>query len=170
MESSRIENPGVGIDPETLSRLTGGRGDQAPVELDATPREKSRLEWEILASMKGTESKVPTGSRGTAQQSTVEGAELDWDAPPPYDQSFGNERRQVSTAVLGKVPFLLSRTNVLTFLDNGRISMMFRGHGHNFTTLPPLPEYEPQVERMRTFASHSYPILNIVIQVVGSRG
>lgn len=47
---------------------------------------------------------------------------------------------------------------------------MFRGRGHDFTTLPPLPTYEPQVEKQMTYAAHSYPLLNIVIQVVGSRG
>lgn len=41
---------------------------------------------------------------------------------------------------------------------------------HKFTALPPLPTYEPQVERQRSQAAFSFPLLNIVIQVVGSRG
>jgi len=55
-------------------------------------------------------------------------------------------------------------------LDNGRISMFFHGQGRDFTTLPPLPQYEPREEQMKNFAARSFPLLNIVIQVVGSRG
>lgn len=48
--------------------------------------------------------------------------------------------------------------------------MFFHGHGQDFTTLPPLPQYEPREEQMKNFAARSFPLLNIVIQVVGSRG
>lgn len=49
--------------------------------------------------------------------------------------------------------------------------MQFNGRGHEkVAVLPPLPEYLPQVEQEREYAAHSYPFLNIVIQVVGSRG
>jgi len=48
--------------------------------------------------------------------------------------------------------------------------MFFQGQSHDFTTLPPLPQYEPREEQMKNFAARSFPLLNIVIQVVGSRG
>lgn len=129
--------------------------------------EKSRIERETLAVLEGRSEKKHAGSEKLARHFTappiIEQAEIarddgmDWDAPPPaYEQSFGDERQRISTAVL----------------DNGRISMMFRGRGsmHKFTALPPLPTYEPHVERQRSQAAFSFPLLNIVIQVVGSRG
>lgn len=49
--------------------------------------------------------------------------------------------------------------------------MQFNGRGHEkLAFLPPVPEAEPQLERERDEAVHSFPLLNIVIQVVGSRG
>ena len=48
--------------------------------------------------------------------------------------------------------------------------MQFKGQGRDFTTLPRLPTFEPQVEERQNFAAQSYPLLNIIIQVVGSRG
>jgi len=48
--------------------------------------------------------------------------------------------------------------------------MYFGGTGDDYPTLPPLPVYEPQEEQMRSSAAHSCPLLNIVIQIVGSRG
>ncbi|PVH82903.1 glycosyltransferase family 1 protein [Cadophora sp. DSE1049] len=117
--------------------------------------------------LEGRSEKKHAASEKLARHSTappiIEQAEIarddgmDWDAPPPaYEQSFGDERQRISTAVL----------------DNGRISMMFRGRGsmHKFAALPPLPTYEPHVERQRSQAAFSFPLLNIVIQVVGSRG
>ncbi|KAF7939331.1 uncharacterized protein EAE97_007411 [Botrytis byssoidea] len=77
---------------------------------------------------------------------------INWDAPPPYEElyAFGNEESGVSTSVQ----------------DNGRISMAFVG---NTSPLPPiyLPKNVPQV---KSEPVKSYPRLNIVIQVVGSRG
>ncbi|TGO38548.1 hypothetical protein BHYA_0072g00110 [Botrytis hyacinthi] len=74
---------------------------------------------------------------------------INWDAPPPYEElyAFGNEQSGVSTSVQ----------------DNGRISMAFLG---NTSPLPP-PRNIPQV---KSEIVTSYPRLNIVIQVVGSRG
>ncbi|TGO61015.1 hypothetical protein BOTNAR_0136g00180 [Botryotinia narcissicola] len=76
---------------------------------------------------------------------------INWDAPP-YEElyAFGNEESGVSTSVQ----------------DNGRISMAFVG---NTSPLPPiyLPKNIPQV---KSEPVKSYPRLNIVIQVVGSRG
>ncbi|KAE9373334.1 glycosyltransferase family 1 protein [Stipitochalara longipes BDJ] len=54
--------------------------------------------------------------------------------------------------------------------DNGRISMYFGGAGDRYPTLPPLPVYELREEQIRKSAAQLYPLLNIVIQVVGSRG
>jgi sterol 3beta-glucosyltransferase len=48
--------------------------------------------------------------------------------------------------------------------------MFFGGTGDRYPTLPPLPVYDPGVGQMRSSAAQSYPLLNIVIQVVGSRG
>jgi len=49
--------------------------------------------------------------------------------------------------------------------------MQFNGRGHEkVALLPPVPEAEPQLEKERDEAVHSFPLLNIVIQVVGSRG
>ena len=49
--------------------------------------------------------------------------------------------------------------------------MQFNGRGHEKVAfLPPVPEYEPEVEREKEEAGLSFPLLNIVIQVVGSRG
>jgi len=41
------------------------------------------------------------------QRPTVpsESDDIDWDVPPPYEQSFGNDQRNASTAVLGTSPF-----------------------------------------------------------------
>ena len=48
--------------------------------------------------------------------------------------------------------------------------MFFGGTGDRYPTLPPLPVYDPRVEQIRNSAAQSYSLLNIVIQVMGSRG
>ncbi|CAG8954861.1 hypothetical protein HYFRA_00008547 [Hymenoscyphus fraxineus] len=86
-------------------------------------------------------------------------ANIDWDAPPQYEQHFSGNDGHISTSVL----------------DNGRISMMFNGDSKLFQdqSLPPLPEYEPAaIPLSQSFATpeRPFPLLNIVIQIVGSRG
>ncbi|ESZ90226.1 glycosyltransferase family 1 protein [Sclerotinia borealis F-4128] len=88
---------------------------------------------------------------GQPEQNTRRSGSIHSDAPPPpYEVLFGNEDCGVSTTVL----------------DDGRISMQFLG---NKSPLPSIavPEYIPEEspESVRL-----YPRLNIVIQVVGSRG
>ncbi|KAF7885973.1 uncharacterized protein EAF02_004482 [Botrytis sinoallii] len=89
---------------------------------------------------------------GIPEQQPKGSESINWDAPPPYEElfAFGNEESAVSTSVQ----------------DNGRISMAFLG---NTSPLPPIytPENIPQV---KSEPVKSYPRLNIVIQVVGSRG
>lgn len=74
--------------------------------------EKSRIERETLAMLEGRSEKKHAASEKLARHSTappiIEQAEIarddgmDWDAPPPaYEQSFGDERQRISTAVLG---------------------------------------------------------------------
>jgi hypothetical protein len=48
--------------------------------------------------------------------------------------------------------------------------MFFGGAGGRYPTLPPLPVYDLRVEQVRSSAAQSYPLLNIALQVVGSRG
>jgi sterol 3beta-glucosyltransferase len=48
--------------------------------------------------------------------------------------------------------------------------MLFNGRGHNPVSLPPLPDYEPRMAESQIYAGRSYPLLNILVQVVGSRG
>lgn len=48
--------------------------------------------------------------------------------------------------------------------------MQFKGQANNLARLPRLPSFEPQVDESRNYATQSGPLLNIVIQVVGSRG
>ncbi|KAM3071633.1 hypothetical protein ACMFMG_009505 [Clarireedia jacksonii] len=76
--------------------------------------------------------------------------DIDWDAPPPYELNFRNDYLDASTAVL----------------DNGRISMQFVGSN----TLPPFPSPQPIHEDAQQLTVQLYPRLNIVIQIVGSRG
>ncbi|TGO82354.1 hypothetical protein BPOR_0852g00010 [Botrytis porri] len=89
---------------------------------------------------------------GMPEQQPGRNEGINWDAPPPYEElyAFGNEQSGVSTSVQ----------------DNGRISMAFVG---NTSPLPPIsvPENRPQA---KSEPVKSYPRLNIVIQVVGSRG
>ncbi|KAK0122256.1 hypothetical protein ONS95_010507 [Cadophora gregata] len=88
----------------------------------SSANEKSSVERETLAMLEGRSEKNHVLSDNMNPHSptppVIEQAEItrddgmDWDAPPPaYEQSFGNERQSISTAVL----------------DNGRVSMMFRG-------------------------------------------
>ena len=69
---------------------------------------KTQLERETLAMLEGKEEKYKPqrSTRQFLQQGTIpseaDGAEsIDWDAPPPYEQSFGNGQRNVSTTVEG---------------------------------------------------------------------
>ncbi|APA15868.1 hypothetical protein sscle_15g106380 [Sclerotinia sclerotiorum 1980 UF-70] len=82
--------------------------------------------------------------------STRRSDSIEWDVPPPYEATFGNEEYGVSTAVQ----------------DNGRITMSFMGQK------PPLPPiYMPENTPTKLAEPvGKYPRLNIVIQVVGSRG
>ncbi|KAH6670033.1 glycosyltransferase family 1 protein [Halenospora varia] len=102
----------------------------------------------------GRPAELQSQTQNTDDYSTLE---VD-DSPPPYEQNFGNENCNVSTEVL----------------RNGRISMQFRGNTNHqsLPPLPPLPEYEPSVTDSHTSSSsrRSFPLVNIVIQVVGSRG
>ncbi|OWP00890.1 glycosyltransferase family 1 protein [Marssonina coronariae] len=106
----------------------------------------SRSEKETLAMLEGNyaQSESNESPPGSAAPSIASGS-VDWDAPPAYDQSFGDDTH------------------------NGRVSMFFTGD-QRFTALPPLPTYDSLAEKKRTHAENSYSLLNIVIQVVGSRG
>ena len=49
--------------------------------------------------------------------------------------------------------------------------MLFNERGHEkAAVLPPLPEYDAEVEEERDQAEQSFSLLSIVMQVVGSRG
>ncbi|PBP28023.1 hypothetical protein BUE80_DR000975 [Diplocarpon rosae] len=125
-----------------------------PVRTSGEDRSRSRSEKETLAMLEGNYAQSESNELPplSAAPSSASGS-VDWDAPPAYDQSFGDDTRRISTTVL----------------DNGRVSMYFRGD-QGFASLPPLPTYDSLAEKRRTYAAHSYPLLNIVIQVVGSRG
>jgi sterol 3beta-glucosyltransferase len=73
--------------------------------IELPPPRKSQLEQETLAILEGKKEKdkPQTSTRPFSQQGTVhrEADEIDWDAPPPYEQSFGNNQRNVSTTVEG---------------------------------------------------------------------
>jgi sterol 3beta-glucosyltransferase len=73
--------------------------------IELPPSRKSQLEREALAMLEGKKEKDrPQSSiRPFSQQGTVpsEADDIDWDAPPPYEQSFGNDQRNVSTTVEG---------------------------------------------------------------------
>jgi len=76
--------------------------------IELPPPRKSQLEREALAKLEGKREKdrPQTSSRPFSQQGTVpseadESDDIDWDAPPPYEQSFGNDQRNVSTTVEG---------------------------------------------------------------------
>ncbi|KAM0314009.1 hypothetical protein ACHAO8_004963 [Botrytis cinerea] len=89
---------------------------------------------------------------GNPEQHPRKSESFNWDAPPPYEElyAFGNEESGVSTSVQ----------------DNGRISMAFVG---NTSPLPPIYVAE-NVPQVKSEPVKLYPRLNIVIQVVGSRG
>ncbi|KAI9642619.1 hypothetical protein NHQ30_009424 [Ciborinia camelliae] len=89
-------------------------------------------------------------SENNAPRRSESSDSINWDAPPPYEASFGNHESGVSTAIL----------------DDGRISMQFLG---NRTQLPPMPVPEAIPEESLKPVT-LYPRLNIVVQVVGSRG
>ncbi|KAI9053883.1 hypothetical protein LZ554_002830 [Drepanopeziza brunnea f. sp. 'monogermtubi'] len=114
-----------------------------------------RLERDTLAMLEGSHDRPDSNELGPLSPAPSSINEsIDWGAPPPYEQSFEDTNGHISTSIL----------------DNGRISMIFRGRSRRFTSLPPLPEFEPEAEQTRQKAANSYPLLNIVIQVVGSRG
>ncbi|EPE31505.1 UDP-Glycosyltransferase/glycogen phosphorylase [Glarea lozoyensis ATCC 20868] len=73
--------------------------------------------------------------------------------PPPYEISFENS---VTTALQ----------------ENGRFTMNFAPDSKLLQSLPPLPtQDQPETPWSRSFEeSRSFPVLNIVMQVVGSRG
>lgn len=69
---------------------------------------KTQLERETLAMLEEKDEKYrpQRSTRPFPQQGTIpseaNGAEsIDWDAPPPYEQSFGNDQRNVFTTVEG---------------------------------------------------------------------
>ncbi|KAL3421955.1 glycosyltransferase family 1 protein (sterol glucosyltransferase) [Phlyctema vagabunda] len=99
---------------------------------------------------KATESQAATNWGGSSSDADS----INWDAPPPYELTFRAEDANISTAIQ----------------DDGRVSIQFEGRKNRFSTLPPLPTYEPHLEEIKEHASHTYPLVNIVIQVVGSRG
>ena len=74
------------------------------------------MERETLALLEGKKEKdkkdkFSSGDheRRFSQQGTVpsEADDIDWDAPPPYVQLFGNEQRNVSTTVEGMWTFTI---------------------------------------------------------------
>lgn len=76
--------------------------------IELPPSRKPRLERETLALLEGNkekdkQDKFSSDERRFSQQGTVPGEadDIDWDAPPPYQQSFGNDQRNVSTTVEG---------------------------------------------------------------------
>jgi sterol 3beta-glucosyltransferase len=144
--------------------------------IELPPARKPQLEREMLAMLEGNKEKdrPQTSSRHSSQQGIVPSEEddIDWDVPPPYEQLFGNDQRNVSTTVEGMWHMRWNegeRAN-FCFPDNGRISMFFGGPGDRYPTLPPLPVYDPRMGQVRSSATEPYPLLNIAIQVVGSRG
>ncbi|KAL3424213.1 sterol glucosyltransferase [Phlyctema vagabunda] len=85
---------------------------------------------------------------------------IDWEEPPPYEIAFSGRGGQVSAEVQ----------------NNGRISMMFNSSA-KIPDMPmaPLDEKKTEEDYKKTelspaYAYSTYPILTIVIQVVGSRG
>ncbi|RDW75118.1 hypothetical protein BP6252_06260 [Coleophoma cylindrospora] len=81
--------------------------------------------------------------------------QMDWDAPPPYEVYVESQGNNMSAQVM----------------DDGRFSMQITGIEQGFT-LPPIPAATPESlwKNRPQSAPRSYPELNIVIQVVGSRG
>jgi sterol 3beta-glucosyltransferase len=73
--------------------------------IDLPPPKKGQLERDTLAMLEGKREKdrPQITSRPFSQQGTVpsEPGDIDWDSPPPYEQSFGNDQRNVSTTVEG---------------------------------------------------------------------
>jgi hypothetical protein len=75
--------------------------------IEVPPPRKPRLEQETLALLEGKKEKAKdkpsSDERRFSQQGTVPGevGDIDWDAPPNYQQSFGNDQRNVSTTVEG---------------------------------------------------------------------
>lgn len=76
--------------------------------IELPPFLKSRSEREIIAMLEGRKENDksqsdtrPSLQRGTVPSEADEFDDIDWDAPPPYEQSFGNDQRNVSTTVEG---------------------------------------------------------------------
>jgi hypothetical protein len=76
--------------------------------IELPPSLKSQLERVKIAMLEGKKEDDksqsdtrPFWQRGTVPSEADESDDIDWDAPPPYEQSFGNDQRNVSTTLEG---------------------------------------------------------------------
>lgn len=76
--------------------------------IELPPSLKSQLERVTIAMLEGKKEDDksqsdtrPSWQRGTVPSEADDSDDIDWDAPPPYEQSFGNDQRNVSTTLEG---------------------------------------------------------------------
>ncbi len=70
---------------------------------------RSRMQRDTLTMLGGNpeSGQADPDQRPPLSASSSSNGSVDWDAPPPYDQSFGDSNRRISTSVLGMVTYQL---------------------------------------------------------------
>jgi hypothetical protein len=98
LQVSTIELPSPRGERETYELLRGEREQKQ----EKAERSEKWEEVEREAKLAQRRASAAESQRYSLLPAELEGnTNFDWDEPPPYEQSFGNDRRNVQTSVLG---------------------------------------------------------------------
>jgi hypothetical protein len=111
-------------------------------------------------------------SRSISETADVDSANVDWDAPPPYQTEDTGKAVKTTAKVNGMYHSGWKDNKTYSFTpypESGRIDIAIDAkESYTKVDLPPLPE--PADEPLPNLYTSSLPRLNLVIQIVGSRG
>jgi hypothetical protein len=117
---SEMDGTCAGLSSPSLSNFESAPSESAVTDFsslhsnyDSAVQEKLRLNIETLSRLEGENASRPSANHAgpsSPQRSTVSVSkdDVDWNAPPPY-QVLGNEKRNVSTAVLSMDVYIFQR-------------------------------------------------------------
>jgi len=110
LQVSTIELPSPRGERETMELLRGEREQKQ----EKAERAEKWEEIERMEKLAHKRSNAAESQRYSRLPAELEGnTDIDWDAPPSYEQSFGNNRRNVQTSVLGK-------SSIPRYLEKGK--------------------------------------------------